>query len=475
VICLNFQWIRFACNATPRLEALKLIGFALQFHDPRGHHGTTGMTPQSTFMILAPVADGQEAGLAALLASMNGPAGMADPGNALVPFGRLERLHFARFVIIKANTANDIGVYGVTPTDWPPSLALLGDCDGPAEKFLAELVDRAGPGLRQVFAHCRDFPADADLRQWMDQHAVTPAATYVNWIGRTVLHIREDAALRGALVDHLQKMGSESSGQAPQELCTRLIAFVEEERRAGRLSLTADAPTPLEWLLRDWLHKLGVPVAVLALLPFLLLASPLLALRLRSLEKTDPEIMSRPDEERLRSLAAPEDYDFTNQFSAFGDIKPGAFRRYSVIFLLWLLDYAARHVYRRGYLTRVQTIHFARWVLLDGKKRMLFASNYDGSLDSYMDDFINKVAWGINLVFSAGVGFPRTSWLLIGGARYEQKYNTFLHRHQLPTAVWYMAYPGLSVADLNRNTRIRQGVDQRTMSESEAREWLSLL
>ena len=78
------------------------------------------------------------------------------------------------------------------------------------------------------------------------------------------------------------------------------------------------------------------------------------------------------------------------------------------MFLLWLLDYAARHVYRRGYLTRVQTIHFARWVLLDDNKRMFFASNYDGSLDSYMDDFINKVAWGINLVFSNGVGFPRT-------------------------------------------------------------------
>jgi hypothetical protein len=35
---------------------------------------------------------------------------------------------------------------------------------------------------------------------------------------------------------------------------------------------------------------------------------------------------------------------------------------------------------------------------------MLFASNYDGSLESYMDDFINKVAWGLNLVFSNGVG-----------------------------------------------------------------------
>ena len=111
-------------------------------------------------------------------------------------------------------------------------------------------------------------------------------------------------------------------------------------------------------------------------------------------------------------------------------------------FSSWLLDYTARHVYRRGYLTRVQTIHFARWVLLDEGKRLFFASNYDGSVESYMDDFINKVAWGINLVFSNGVGFPRTTWLLKGGARFEQKYKRFLRRHQLPTAVWYNAYPG---------------------------------
>jgi hypothetical protein len=106
----------------------------------------------------------------------------------------------------------------------------------------------------------------------------------------------------------------------------------------------------------------------------------------------------------------------------------------------------------------------------------MFASNYDGSLESYMDDFINKVTWGINLVFGNGVGFPRVDWMIKGGAKYEQKYKRFLRRHQVPTAVWYKAYPGLSVADLNRNTRIREGVDGgRWMSESETRAWLSLL
>ncbi len=158
-----------------------------------------------------------------------------------------------------------------------------------------------------------------------------------------------------------------------------------------------------------------------------------------------------------------------------GDVKPGRFRRWLVIVLLRLLDYASRHIYRRGYLTRVQTIHFARWVLIDDDRRLLFASSYDGSLESYMDDFINKVAWGINVVFGNGVGFPRVSWLFLGGAKNEGKYKRYLRRHQIPTQVWYKAYPGLSVADLNRNTLIRRGVEQPPVSQAETMAWLSLL
>jgi hypothetical protein len=150
-------------------------------------------------------------------------------------------------------------------------------------------------------------------------------------------------------------------------------------------------------------------------------------------------------------------------------------RRWIVIFLLWLVDYSARHIYNRGYLTRVQTIHSARWVFVDDKKRLLFASNYDGSVESYMDDFINKVAWGINLVFSNGMGYPPTDWLVKRGARDEQKYKRTLRRHQLPSEVWYNAYPGLSAVDLQRNTRIREGLERRAMTDREAREWLSLL
>ena len=177
----------------------------------------------------------------------------------------------------------------------------------------------------------------------------------------------------------------------------------------------------------------------------------------------------------VHQLADLEDHEITNQFSAFGIVKPQPFRGYLVRFLLWLLDYSARHVYKRGYLTRVQTIHFARWVLLDDNRRLFFASNYDGSLESYMDDFINKVAWGLNLVFSNGVGYPSTRWLIKGGAEQEQKFKNFLRRRQLPTQVWYKAYPDKTTFDLARNSRIRDGVENRPDNDEEIRQWLALI
>ena len=98
-------------------------------------------------------------------------------------------------------------------------------------------------------------------------------------------------------------------------------------------------------------------------------------------------------------------------------MKPGLFRRATATVVLGVVNFGTRHLFNRGSLTGVKTIHFARWVFLDGKRRIIFASNYDGSLESYMGDFIDKVAWGLNAVFSNGVGYPRTSWLVAGGAQ----------------------------------------------------------
>ena len=135
----------------------------------------------------------------------------------------------------------------------------------------------------------------------------------------------------------------------------------------------------------------------------------------------------------------------------------------------------SRHLYTRGGLARVRSIHFARWVFLDNRQRIVFLSNYDGSHESYMDDFVNKVGFGLNLVFSNGVGYPRTNWLILDGCSDERKFKEFNRRHQVPTQVWYKAYPGLTALDLDRNTQIRQGLGSASMSDDDAREWVALL
>ena len=140
--------------------------------------------------------------------------------------------------------------------------------------------------------------------------------------------------------------------------------------------------------------------------------------------------------------------------------------------LLWLTDYGARHVYTTGHLARIRTIHFARWVLLDGGRTAFFASNYDGSHQAYMDDFINKVWWGLNIVFSNGLGYPRTRWLFLDGARNELRFKDTNRRHQIATQVWYKAYPGLTAVDLARNTRVRHAFQQAAMTDDEIRAWL---
>ena len=79
------------------------------------------MTPQSSFAVVATIEPGREGDLRTMLASMNLRPGVVDPENGLVPFGRFERLHFARFVVLEDRTGEDIAAHGVVlgATRWP--------------------------------------------------------------------------------------------------------------------------------------------------------------------------------------------------------------------------------------------------------------------------------------------------------------------------------------------------------------------
>ena len=499
------------------------------------------MTPQSNFIVDAPIKLDERKALEDLLKSMNRqvPAGtpdtgIADPDNTVVPFRQFGALHFARFVIIEDHTLVDFeGILPEIP-DYPLTLAFLGDCDGDANGFLADLADNpaAAAGLRRIFSHCEDFDASTDLLTWMKQHSIRPAASYVNWIGRTVLQVGKENKLRAALQAELARYAGDhpDAGKDVRNVRDHLVKFTHEQH--ADLIFRPD-PTPIGWWIRNWLHFAIVPVLLLLpwaiafpfldlrnpcvfwivvpsieiavivflwlltkapatfallvalgllFLVFLLLHWPLLAavlaiavvfaLVFRWYEKTEPEVIPKPSCGHDAMLADLEDHDVSNQFTVVGSVKPSAFRRWLLVVILWATNYGARHIYNEGFLARIQTIHFAYWTFINDKRRVLFISNYDGSRHAYMDDFINKVGWGLNIIFGNGFGYPRTRWMINDGAKNELRFKDTNRRHQIPTQVWYKAYPGLTAFDLARNTRVRKGLQQRRMSDDAIRAWL---
>ncbi len=426
------------------------------------------MTPQTNFMVLAAIIPSREAELRQLLDSMNDSPGMVNPNNALIPFAQFDKLHFSRLLILDDQTLEDARVYSGGPTPvYPLYLAFLGDIDGEENDFLAELAKKAGDGLCKIFA-CAGYHPQIDLYSWLKQHRAPPIANYINCRGRTVRRIHEEAALREALVRQTENLPA-------QQLHAKLRQFVRSEQAAGRLPLTPEQPTPPDWCVRNAIHMIGLPLLVLFFLPLLIMIAPIYILLLRQAEMSDPEVCPRVDQQHSDNLSKSEDRILTNQFSAMGSLKPGLMRLATVVGVLGTVDYAARHFVRPGRLGRIRTIHFARWVFLDGTKRMIFFSNYDGTVESYMDDFINKTGFGLNAVFGNGIGYPRVDWLVLGGCQDGTKYRNYLRRHTVPTQVWYKAYPGLTAIDLERNRRLREGIEKENLSEQEARDWAALL
>jgi hypothetical protein len=233
-------------------------------------------------------------------------------------------------------------------------------------------------------------------------------------------------------------------------------------------------PTDLLWRLRKMFAVVVGAIVAIISVPLTLPLLVLWALALRCREQVDPEDPTRPDPNRVAILADAEDRTLQNQFSALGFVKPGWFRRVNATIVLWLGKYITRYLYSNENLAGVKTIHFARWTFIDGKRRMLFSSNYDGSLENYMGDFIDIVWWGLNAIFSNGIGYPRTRWAFFDGAKDEGAFKRHIRNRQIETQVWYAAYPNISAMNIAANARVRAGLfGPQTSAETKA--WLSLL
>jgi hypothetical protein len=405
----------------------------------------------------------------------------ADPANnPTVPFAALPRTHFARFVVLDATTGPD-------GERIEAQLLYMADVDEPPgggstlERCLAELVEVGGAGLDRILGACVGYPPAGritpSLRMaFLLAHSVKAAVSYVNTVGRSVGQIRQEDQLRLAIRAFLDRRGAEFVDLPPQDV-RRLIQDFAGSRPELSWALAPPPSPSLTDRVRDAAELVALPVGLLALSPVLVPALPLFALALRRQEARDPAPHVVPSRELVLALAENEDQILQNQFNAVGSdgvgfVKPGIVRRITAGVVLRGADFAVRHVFNHANLAGVKTIHSARWVFLDEqRRRLIFASNYDGSLEAYNDDFVDKVWWGLNAVFSNGTGFPSTQWLFFGGSKQEQQFKDYLRGRQVPSQVWYSAYPDLTALNIENNARIRAGL-RGEASGKEAQAWL---
>jgi hypothetical protein len=418
------------------------------------------MPHQVALTLVAHVRAGEVESLKALLESMgNGVA-----NGSVVDFAALDGVHFARFIVL--DEARDL-----RDEPLPASLLYMADLDVPREQHLGQLVDVAGDGLDRLFGHCENYPESPTREQrlgYLRHHRVPEQAFYVNTVGRTRRQIRGEAELRERLEDFLD--GTDGVRGKDARTVRRAVRDHVEADPALRWALGPPEGLELGFRLRELAHLVAVALLAILLLPVVILVAPVFLVLLRRHERRDQAPHVKPPPELVQELAALEDHLVHNPFSALGFVKPGFFRRMTLTGVLFAINYVTRHVFNRGNLAGVKTIHFARWVFLDDKRRVIFASNYDGSLESYMDDFIDKIAWGLNIVFSNGYGYPRARWLIADGCRDELAFKDYLRLHQVPTRVWYSAYGQLSAANVKNNERIRAG-----LTREPTEDWLRAL
>ena len=134
-------------------------------------------------------------------------------------------------------------------------------------------------------------------------------------------------------------------------------------------------------------------------------------------------------------------------------------------------------VMRRGFLATIGTIHAARWVVLPGTRQLVFCSNFDGSWESYLEDFITKASEGVSAVWSNARGFPATRLLFWKGAEDGDRMKRYARCSMRPTPFWFTAHPDLSATAMRKHALIVSGLlcaRKLEANPSDAEAWLDL-
>ncbi len=413
---------------------------------------------QSALTIITRIKPEQLPALEKLLDEIGGSV----QSNGYIPFTKIASLHFACWVILK----DDL--------QFPPTLVFENNHDGDNETHLDEFIAGSLAGLNAIYSVCEDysFPTGANpaqMKRYLLDHSVACPAFYVGVPGQSLVGIRNAIAVRTEIEAMLDS--APMKGLSQEAAYARIVDHIRESYSTKPIV----SPETLDQ--QSGRAKRNIVITALIGLPILILVFPFLIvwfIMLRMHETKDLRTQNKPSLPIDPRLFEKEDIFIQNHLTTLVNVKPGAFRLYTLKTVLWLINLLAKTYFITGHLGGIPTIHFARWILMDNDRRLLFFSNYDGSWASYLGDFVDKANYGLTGVWSNTENFPPAKYLFVGGAQHIEEFKQWSREHNIYPPVWYSAYPDETLWNLQKDIRIRDTAGQ-PLQGAELEKFLQLL
>lgn len=485
------------------------------------------MTERQDFVTIAiPFADRTEWALLALADVERAVAALGNPADGAIA-ARLRATGIIHFASIHVIPADEPGR--------PAHLLIEATVDGPADKAIDAIAGAMAADLLPILAMIGITTRIGEVRQLLRRHAYGISPAPLRWFGRlaglpfngipglsvraicenreivkqarrTIAAKRAEASANGpqtifAAVDHaVGKRVRQRPGSKPERLSfteTASAPWLEFERSewsigwlfravrdAWQLLVLAVALPYLAALVILKLTGAGTLVAASAAiapgLVFIALFVSLLALLLRADETANTPVDRTPSPALLGRMMALENARgvVQNHMISVTRLRPASIRRLSLSLGFYAIAAMARiGLMRSGFLATIGTIHAARWIVLPKTRQLLFCSNYDGSWESYLEDFVTKSAKGVTCVWSNAEGFPTTDLLFFKGAEDGDRMKRFARGSMQPTPFWFSAYPDLTCTMIRKHALIVSGLHcaaRVSVSPSDAEAWLDL-
>jgi hypothetical protein len=383
-----------------------------------------------------------------------------------IAFDSIGTIHFARWVVIDyekqpvgANLAN------------APKLIFAASYDGDSTEKIRELCTKAAFVIDKIYCTCIEYPPEVErntenrityLKKWI----IPTAALYRGSPHRTLPQVRQENDLRNYIRQYLDETKLDTTSAKIIHQKIQQHVFTNPAFSWAKDSITLPKI--------NWLGMIGFGLLLLLLSPIIILWILILQFFLERKDTHFTLKRSQLNEAQMLKLEEYEDLEMQNQFSQLVVMKPGKMRLITFKAMMLVARILIKFIFVKGKLMGIPSIHYAKWVLFDNNKRVLFFSNFDGSWMQYLGDFIDKSGWGLTGIFSNTTDFPKTKFLIMGGAYDEEHFLAWSRNSEIQTQLWYSAYPHLSIKNVNNNSLIRQMLS-RNLSGKKAQQFLNLI